>query len=399
MEHPSATCVGRMSNSLCVQMGILSFFDCFLECSDASRLGICRRAVELPLVRQYVFGSNDLRVNSLRRRTYTCCCLGRRLCCSAGTKQDCERRQSIRRQRGLRFGYISLNATLRERYAWKGCSWRCGVLRKVLVETSNLNIDCVVLSLTRRRGELVATKASTGSGPSWGQQVDLKENSSADQGLSQNGAITEEAVGCQLFYTLRLVECSMLAATVGLAYVLSNLLRVENYFGCFFPLPPVISSLRWGAAAGRKTMVATAMLLLVLSGPLKAASYLLMHGFVGMTMGALWRWGINWSFSIVVCTVVRSFGALGFVFLTSWLLRDNLLALITLNAHTSISYMLSAIGISTVPSMRTIYFVFATLVLLNCGSFVFLLHVLYAFILPRLGIKSSVSFPTWIKPV
>lgn len=29
----------------------------------------------------------------------------------------------------------------------------------------------------------------------------------------------------------------------------------QNYFGCFFALPIVVSSIRWGVAAGRKTMV------------------------------------------------------------------------------------------------------------------------------------------------
>ncbi|TXG56747.1 hypothetical protein EZV62_018060 [Acer yangbiense] len=55
--------------------------------------------------------------------------------------------------------------------------------------------------------------------------------------------------------TLRLVECSMFAAVTGLVYFLSNSLSIENYFGCFFSLPIVISSMRWGVAAGRKTMV------------------------------------------------------------------------------------------------------------------------------------------------
>ncbi|XP_010257823.1 PREDICTED: uncharacterized protein LOC104597801 isoform X2 [Nelumbo nucifera] len=89
--------------------------------------------------------------------------------------------------------------------------------------------------------------------------------------------------------TLRLVECSMFAAVAGLAYFLSNSLAIENYVACFFSLPIVITSMRWGVAAGRKTMVATAMLLLTLSGPVKALTYLLMHGLVGLAMGTLWR--------------------------------------------------------------------------------------------------------------
>ncbi|OAE20120.1 hypothetical protein AXG93_3818s1180 [Marchantia polymorpha subsp. ruderalis] len=147
--------------------------------------------------------------------------------------------------------------------------------------------------------------------------------------------------GSELSNTLRLVECSMLAATAGLAYFLSNLFRLE---------------------------LGTAMLLLVLSGPLKAASYL-----------------------------VRSLGAVGFVLLSSWLLRENLLALITVNAHASFSYILAAVGINIVPTMLAIYFVFAGLLLINCGSFVFLLHVLYAIFLKRLGIPMSIAVPGWIE--
>ncbi|XP_044488122.1 uncharacterized protein LOC123212936 isoform X3 [Mangifera indica] len=106
--------------------------------------------------------------------------------------------------------------------------------------------------------------------------------------------------------TLRLVECSMFAAVTGLVYFLSNSLSIENYFGCFFSLPIVITSMRWGVAAGRKTMVATAMLLLVLSGPVKALAYLLTHGLLGFTMGSLWRMGTNWGLSIFLCTIARS---------------------------------------------------------------------------------------------
>lgn len=231
------------------------------------------------------------------------------------------------------------------------------------------------------------------------QKSEIRKQKFGENGtlLSSSAEEFSEISDEEISETKRLVETAMLASAAGLAYFLSNSFRIENYFGCFFPLPLVISSLRWGVVAGRKTMVATAMLLLVLSGPLKAASYLLMHGFVGLAMGALWRSEISWGVSVLVCTLVRSFGAMGFVFLSSWLIRDNLLALITINAHASVSFMLAAMGINVVPSMGSIYFIFGTLVLLNCGSFVFLLHVLYAIFLRRLGLNSSLIFPGWLK--
>ncbi|CAK9149292.1 unnamed protein product [Ilex paraguariensis] len=197
--------------------------------------------------------------------------------------------------------------------------------------------------------------------------------------------------------TLRLVECSMFAAVSGLAYFLSNSLAIENYFGCFFALPIVISSMRWGIAAGRKTMVATIMLLFVLSGPLKALTYLLMHGLHGFTMGALWRLRASWGLSIVLCSFVRAMGALGYVLVSSFLIRENILAVITINIHGYLTYFLTSLGLNAIPSMNLIYALFGTLLLLNCGFFVFLLHLLYAVFFTRLGQKSSLRLPRWLE--
>ncbi|XP_020224791.1 LOW QUALITY PROTEIN: uncharacterized protein LOC109806715 [Cajanus cajan] len=149
-----------------------------------------------------------------------------------------------------------------------------------------------------------------------------KHNEEEDKGvslelhdLSPNGAVYQK--------TLQLVECSMFAALTGLVYFLSNSLAIENYFSCFFSLPIVISSMRWGVDAGRKTLVATTILLLVLSGPVKALTYLLKHGIVGFTMGTLWRSGASWNLSIFLCTIVRSLGAVGFVLISSFLIRKH----------------------------------------------------------------------------
>ncbi|KAF7808964.1 membrane protein [Senna tora] len=209
------------------------------------------------------------------------------------------------------------------------------------------------------------------------------------QDLSTNGPIYKK--------TLQLVECSMFAALTGLVYFLSNSLAIENYFSCFFSLPIVISSMRWGVDGGRKTLVATFMLLLVLSGPVKALTFLLRHGIVGFTMGTLWRSGASWNLSITLCTIVRSLGAVGFVLISSFLLRENILALITINLHASLTFVLTASGVNTIPSMGMIYTIFGIVVLLNSGCFMFLLHLLYSVFLARLGMKSSLRLPRWLE--
>ncbi|KAK6114743.1 hypothetical protein DH2020_007012 [Rehmannia glutinosa] len=142
----------------------------------------------------------------------------------------------------------------------------------------------------------------------------------------------------------------------------------EKYFACFFALPIVLSTMRWGIAAGRKTMVATTVLLFVLSGPVKAITYL-----------------------------VRAIGALGNVVIASYLIGENILALITINVHALVTFILSSMGIIAVPSMNFIYFIFGFLLLLNCGFFAFLLHLLYAVFFTRLGMKASLRLPKWLE--
>ncbi|XP_058751241.1 uncharacterized protein LOC131624310 isoform X3 [Vicia villosa] len=196
-------------------------------------------------------------------------------------------------------------------------------------------------------------------------ELPLFSNDEQLQDLSPKGEVYQK--------TLQLVECSMFAALTGLVYFLSNSLAIENYFSCFFSLPIVISSMRWGIDAGRKTLVATTILLFVLSGPVKALTYLLKHGIVGYTMGTLWRLEASWSQSIFVCTII------------------------TINIHASLTFVLVAAGVNSIPSMNFIYTLFGTLVLLNSGCFMFLLHMLYSVFLTRMGMKSSLSLPKWLE--
>ncbi|KAM7271055.1 hypothetical protein ACFE04_030269 [Oxalis oulophora] len=207
------------------------------------------------------------------------------------------------------------------------------------------------LSTTKR---LITSKASNFSYQHADKEEESNTHVSEFEDLAPNGVVYQN--------TLKLVECSMFAAVTGLVYFLSNSLNIENYFGCFFALPIVISSMRWGVSAGRKTMVATAVLLFVLSGPVKALTYLLMHGVLGFTLGCSWRLGANWKLSILLCTIARALGATGYVLTSSFLIRENIFGLITINIHASLSFIFAAAGINTIPSMNFIYILFGSLV-------------------------------------
>ncbi|GJV45082.1 hypothetical protein Tco_1429618 [Tanacetum coccineum] len=247
--------------------------------------------------------------------------------------------------------------------------------------------SCPQIPTFRTHSKLRKVRVSDIGAPLWTQQDNEEEYARSSEDLTMNGDVYQK--------TLRLVECSMFAALGGLTYILSSSLAIENYFGCFFALPIVFSSMRWDIVAGRKTMVATAILLLVLAGPIKAITYLLMHGFLGLAMGSLWRSKASWGVSVFVSALVRAVGAVGYVVMYSFLIRENILALITINIHASATFILSSFGFLTIPSMNVIYAIFGTLLLLNCCFFVFLLHLLYALFFTRLGMKASMRLPKW----
>ncbi|KAI7756233.1 hypothetical protein M8C21_007212 [Ambrosia artemisiifolia] len=151
-------------------------------------------------------------------------------------------------------------------------------------------------TISRTNSRVKKIKVSEIGAPLWTWKDDEDENTRSSEDLTMNGDVYQK--------TLRLVECAMFAALGGLTYILSSSLAIENYFGCFFALPIVFSSMRWDIVAGRKTMVATATLLLVLAGPIKAITYLLMHGFLGLAMGSLWRSKASWGVSVLVSALV-----------------------------------------------------------------------------------------------
>eukprot|EP00270_Netrium_digitus_P019469 TRINITY_DN767_c0_g1_i6.p1 TRINITY_DN767_c0_g1~~TRINITY_DN767_c0_g1_i6.p1 ORF type:complete len:281 (+),score=24.35 TRINITY_DN767_c0_g1_i6:70-912(+) len=178
----------------------------------------------------------------------------------------------------------------------------------------------------------------------------------------QDGSLNPQTMKAR---TLELVETSMLAGLSGLVFFLASSLRLENQLGFFFPLPVVIACLRWGVGTGINTLTTTAVLLLILSGPLKSLTYMLLHGFVGITLGAIWSSGRGWRFSLPVCTGVRAAGGMGFLFLSSFLLKENILRLILVNAHSSISQLFAAMGSPFIPPMSLNFCIFISLVTYN----------------------------------
>lgn len=186
--------------------------------------------------------------------------------------------------------------------------------------------------------------------------------------------------------TKALVETAMLAAVSGLAFTLASLLRLDRFLGYFLPMPVIIAAMRSGPAAGRKTMTATCFLLMLILGPFKAVTYLLMHGGQAVCLGSLWRLQANWSVSLTAGSLTRLLGFLGYLVLTSWALNENIYGLLLQNIYSFLDRIGGGAG-STSPVIVAglVYLTFVIeSVIFNC-----LMHMLYIPLLQGMGFRPT----------
>ncbi|GLC34320.1 hypothetical protein PLESTB_000742500 [Pleodorina starrii] len=195
--------------------------------------------------------------------------------------------------------------------------------------------------------------------------------------------------GQQSSYTLEdtrtLVETAMLAAVSGLAYLLSTILKLENSLGYFLPLPVVLAALRSGPGAGWRTMTATCFLLVVLLGPLRAMSYLFLHGLLAATLGSLWSAQAGFWPGVVAGALVRMVGQLSYLVMSSVTMNENMFALLLSNVYNMLDQTSAALGLTGAPSVTAVNCTIFSLLLINGLTYCFLVHVVYRVMLGAMG--------------
>ena len=71
----------------------------------------------------------------------------------------------------------------------------------------------------------------------------------------------------------------------------------------------------------------------MLLGPLRAVTYLFMHGLVAWCLGGLWQLQARWQVTVAVGSLARLLGQLGYLAVTSWTLNENLFRLLLANVY------------------------------------------------------------------
>jgi hypothetical protein len=71
----------------------------------------------------------------------------------------------------------------------------------------------------------------------------------------------------------------------------------------------------------------------VLLGPLRAVTYVLLHGGLAAALGSMWAAGWSWSASVLAGAALRMSGQLGYLLLSSVTMNENLFAVMLANVH------------------------------------------------------------------
>lgn len=190
-----------------------------------------------------------------------------------------------------------------------------------------------------------------------------------------------------------IVEAAMLAAMTGLSFHLSSLFRFDAYFGALFPLPVVIAAARWGTAAAARTTFTATLLLLLISGPLRAVNYLCLHGALAFTLGSLWLSGKGWAVTVPVSALTRTAGIMCSLAVSSLLYRENVMKLLVTQMYSLLDQFCANIGATFAPTMGWVWATALFFILINSFSYTLILHMVYTIVLNAVTGRNFVNAP------
>ena len=127
------------------------------------------------------------------------------------------------------------------------------------------------------------------------------------------------------------------------------------------------------------------MLLFVLSGPLRAANYVFLHGGMAMCLGALWNARASWWVTVPVSAAARSGGIFASLAFSSLVLRENVMKLLVTQMFGLLDQIAANVGSTASPTVGGVWACALFFVALNSVTYVAILHAVYAVVLRAVG--------------
>lgn len=198
--------------------------------------------------------------------------------------------------------------------------------------------------------------------------------------------------------TLAMVETAFLASAGSLIWLINYYFPVGPLLRIFFPIPIALLYLRWGNRSAWMGALVSGLLLTVLMGPTRSIVFLIPYGVMGVQLGAFWRRGIPWEFSMITGSLLGTFGFFFRFWLFSILLGEDLWQYI-INQMTGLAeWVFLRLGILAQPSATFIQLLAVVLIFVNSLIYLFAVHLVALLVLDKLGNRIPRP-PKWVQVI
>lgn len=195
---------------------------------------------------------------------------------------------------------------------------------------------------------------------------------------------------------LMMVETAFLASTASLIWLINYYFPLGPILRIFFPIPIALVYMRWGKRAAWMAALVSGLLLSVLMGPTRSILFVIPFGLQGVLLGCLWRRGATWSISIILGSLLGSFGVFFRIWLLSILLGEDLWIYLTSQITRLIEWGFEKLGLLLQPTLPLIQLIALLMVLLNNLLYLFAVHLAACLLLERLG-NPIPPPPPWVR--
>lgn len=226
--------------------------------------------------------------------------------------------------------------------------------------------------------------------------VDVGEDETSPATASLSPRQPKQKVTQRRTTTLIMVETAFLASTASLIWLINYYFPLGPLLRIFFPIPIALAYLRWGNRASWMSAIVSGLLLSVLMGPTRSIVFLMPYGLMGVQLGACWRRGAPWLFSIFTGALIGAFGLLFRFWLFSILLGEDLWTFVITQVTEFVNWFFLKLGLLAQPSFELIQVLAIGTILLNSLIYLFAVHLVALLVLDRLG-NPIPRPPQWVK--
>lgn len=187
----------------------------------------------------------------------------------------------------------------------------------------------------------------------------------------------------------QLMDTAYLAAATALLWVALYYLPVGSpLFRLALPLPLALLQLRHGWRCALEGLVVTALLLVVLMGPIRGPLVLFPYGLLALWLGWCWRarkgWRASWWLSWGIGSLIGTAGFLVRVAVLSVLVGENLWVVITSAAAGLLEKLAGWVGLAAGVELAQVQLAAVAVVWVQNVIVVLALHAVAYWIFPRL---------------